>query len=137
MYRTFEDKINFYKNKTRTRRANFIFLTDGSMVYDYDRFESVEDAIIDAVKNHGEDLDDMLALGLQGEVLVECCNAVDVGFAHAKPARNICQSILGKIADLPLNVLHYCNHLKLVAIMLIQDTVEHFCVSFHLCLLIK
>ena len=62
MYRTFEDKINFYKNKTRTRRANFIFLTDGSMVYDYNRFESVEDAIIDAVKNHGEDLDDMIAM---------------------------------------------------------------------------
>ena len=32
------------------------------MVYDYDRFESVEDAIIDAVKNHGEDLDDMIAM---------------------------------------------------------------------------
>ena len=62
MYRTFEDKINFYKNKTRTRRVNFIFLTDGSMVYDYDRFESAEDAIIDAVKNHGEDLDDMIAM---------------------------------------------------------------------------
>ena len=62
MYRTFEDKINFYKNKTRVRRANFIFLTDGSMIYDYDRFESAEDAIIDAVKNHGEDLDDMIAM---------------------------------------------------------------------------
>jgi hypothetical protein len=32
------------------------------MVYDYDRFESAEDAIIDAVKNHGEDLDDMIAM---------------------------------------------------------------------------
>lgn len=62
MYRTFEHKINFYKNKTRARRTNFIFLTDGSMVYDYDRFESAEDAIIDAVKNHGEDLDDMIAM---------------------------------------------------------------------------
>lgn len=62
MYRTFEDKINFYKNKTCARRTNFIFLTDGSMVYDYDRFESAEDAIIDAVKNHGEDLDDMIAM---------------------------------------------------------------------------
>ena len=62
MYRTFEDKINVYKNKTRARRTNFIFLTDGSMVYDYDRFESAEDAIIDAVKNHGEDLDDMIAM---------------------------------------------------------------------------
>ena len=62
MFRTFEATINLYKNKTRARRANFIFLTDGSMVYDYNRFESVEDAIIDAVKNHGEDLDDMIAM---------------------------------------------------------------------------
>jgi hypothetical protein len=32
------------------------------MVYDYDRFNSAEDAIVDAVKNHGEDLDDMIAM---------------------------------------------------------------------------
>ena len=62
MYRTFSDKVQHYKNKTRTRRENFIFLTNGSMIYDYDRFDSVEDAIIDAVKNHGEDLDDMIAM---------------------------------------------------------------------------
>ena len=62
MYRTFSDKAEHYKNKIRTRRANFIFLTDGSMIYDYDRFDSVEDAIIDAVKNHGENLDDMIAM---------------------------------------------------------------------------
>lgn len=62
MYRTFSDKVEHYKNKTRTRRTNFIFLTNGSMIYDYDRFDSVEDAIIDAVKNHGEDLDDMIAM---------------------------------------------------------------------------
>lgn len=62
MYKSFEDKIEFYKSKTRARRANFIFLKDGSMVYDYDRFNSTEDAIIDAVKNHGEDLDDMISM---------------------------------------------------------------------------
>lgn len=62
MYKSFEDKINFYKSKTRARRANFIFLTDGSMVYDYDSFNDLEDAIIDAVKNHKEDLDDMISI---------------------------------------------------------------------------
>ena len=62
MYKTFEDKIKIYESKTRARRANFIFLKDGSMVYDYDRFNSAEDAIVDAVKNHGEDLDDMISM---------------------------------------------------------------------------
>ena len=62
MYKSFEDKISFYKSKIRARRANFIFLTDGSMIYDYDRFDDLEDAIIDAVKNHGEDLDDMISM---------------------------------------------------------------------------
>ena len=62
MYRTFEEKIKIYESRTRTRRANFIFLKDGSIVYDYDRFNSTEDAIIDAVKNHGEDLDDMISM---------------------------------------------------------------------------
>jgi hypothetical protein len=66
----FEDKVRFYKNggsknghtKMRDFRTNFIFLTDGSLIYDYDRFDSMEDAIIDAVKNHGEDLDDMISM---------------------------------------------------------------------------
>ena len=62
MYRTFEEKIKIYESRTRTRRANFIFLKDGSIVYDYDRFNSTEDAIIDAVKNHGEDLEDMISM---------------------------------------------------------------------------
>ena len=62
MYKSFEDKIRFYESKIHARRANFIFLKDGSMFYDYDRFDSAEDAIVDAVKNHGEDLDDMIAM---------------------------------------------------------------------------
>lgn len=44
----------------RVRRANFIFLTDGSMIYDYSKFNDCDEAIIDAVVNHGEKLDDML-----------------------------------------------------------------------------
>ena len=43
-------------------RANFFFLEDGSMVYDTAKFDSYVDAMVDAVKNHGEDLDDMISL---------------------------------------------------------------------------
>lgn len=43
-------------------RANFIFLSDGSMVYDYYCFDSFLDAMLDAIKNHGEDIDDMISL---------------------------------------------------------------------------
>lgn len=43
-------------------RANFFFLKDGSMVYDIAKFDSYVDAMIDAVKNHGEDLDDLISL---------------------------------------------------------------------------
>ena len=43
-------------------RINFFFLEDGSMVYDTTKFDSYIDAMVDAVKNHGEDLDDMIAL---------------------------------------------------------------------------
>ena len=60
-----QDYINKYERldsttKIRARRANFIFLTDGSMVYDYDKFSDCNEAIVDAVVNHGEDLIDML-----------------------------------------------------------------------------
>lgn len=40
---------------------NFIFLNDGSMVYDYDRFEDHVEAMIDAIKN-GEDIDKIISL---------------------------------------------------------------------------
>lgn len=43
-------------------RTNFFFLKDGSMVYDTAKFDSYVDAMVDAVKNHGEDLDDMITL---------------------------------------------------------------------------
>ena len=44
------------------QRTNFLFLTDGSMVYDYDKFNDCDEAIVDAVVNEGEDLDDMISL---------------------------------------------------------------------------
>lgn len=43
-------------------RTNFLFLSDGSMVYDYICFDSFLDAMLDAIKNHGEDIDDMISL---------------------------------------------------------------------------
>ena len=60
-----QDYIDKYERldsttKIRARRANFIFLTDGSMVYDYKKFSDCNEAIVDAVVNHGEDLIDML-----------------------------------------------------------------------------
>ena len=60
-----QDYIDKYERpesttKIRARRVNFIFLTDGSMVYDYDKFSDCNEAIVDAVVNHGEDLIDML-----------------------------------------------------------------------------
>lgn len=60
-----QDYIDKYERldsttKIRARRANFIFLTDGSMVYDYEKFSDCNEAIVDAVVNHGEDLIDML-----------------------------------------------------------------------------
>lgn len=51
-----------YGKKIVAERTNFFFLDDGSMVYDYNRFDSYIDAMIDAVKNHSEDLDDLISL---------------------------------------------------------------------------
>lgn len=57
-----ERKRSKYASKIKAERANFLFLTDGSMVYNYEKFDDHIDALIDAVKNHGEDLDDMISL---------------------------------------------------------------------------
>ena len=50
-----------YGKHIKEERINFLFLDDGSMVYDYNRFDTFEDALIDAV-HQGEDLDDMISL---------------------------------------------------------------------------
>lgn len=55
------NKIKRYGSRIKEQRTNFLFLNDGSLVYDYDKFDSMENAIIDAVVNFGEDLDDMIA----------------------------------------------------------------------------
>ena len=62
---TLERKMAKYSTGTvrvREQRANFLFLTNGTLVYNYDCFADMESAIIDAVKNHGEDLDEMIDL---------------------------------------------------------------------------
>ena len=48
--------------RLKEERTNFLFLSDGSMVYDYDKFDSPEDALVDAVVTGGEDLDEMISL---------------------------------------------------------------------------
>lgn len=49
------------QRKIKCVRVNFVFLCDGSMVYDYTRFMGYPEALINAVEM-GEDLDDMLSL---------------------------------------------------------------------------
>ena len=52
----------YYLNgKIKEKRSNFLFTTEGTMVYDF-KFDSYWDAMIDAIKNHGEDIDDMISL---------------------------------------------------------------------------
>ena len=48
--------------KKKKKKTNILFLTDGSLVFNYDKFEDISEAIIDAVVNHGEDLDELLDL---------------------------------------------------------------------------
>lgn len=48
--------------KIREQKTNILFLTDGSLVFNYNKFDDISDAIIDAVVNHGEDLDELLDL---------------------------------------------------------------------------
>ena len=56
----YTDKLDS-TNKIVDECKNFVFLKDGSMVYDYDKFDSYLDAMIDAVKQ-GEDIDRMISL---------------------------------------------------------------------------
>lgn len=48
--------------KIREQKTNILFLTDGSLVFNYNKFDDISEAIIDAVVNHSEDLDEMLNL---------------------------------------------------------------------------
>ena len=50
-----------HDRRVKCVRVNFVFLCDGSMVYDYTRFMGYTEALVNAVEM-GEDLDDMLSL---------------------------------------------------------------------------
>lgn len=56
-----ESKKRKYGSKVREERINFLFLTDGSMIYPYNYFDDYIEAMIDAVKQ-GENLDELIAL---------------------------------------------------------------------------
>ena len=62
LYNTWEEYIHKrYEDKIIDECKNFIFLKDGSMIYNYDKFEDHIEAMIDAV-NNGEDIDRMISL---------------------------------------------------------------------------
>jgi len=68
LYNTWEEYIHAkYSNKLDSKDSiveeckNFVFLKDGSMVYDYDKFDSYLDAMIDAIEQ-GEDIDTVVSL---------------------------------------------------------------------------
>lgn len=54
-------KKYYLNGKIKEERTNFLFTTEGTMVYDF-KFDSYWDAMIDAIKNHGENIDDMISL---------------------------------------------------------------------------
>ena len=62
LYNTWEEYIHKrYGDKIIDECKNFVFLKDGSMVYDYDKFNDHIEAMINAV-NNGEDIDRMISL---------------------------------------------------------------------------
>ena len=67
---TFEEKIEKYSassstTKIREQRANFLFLTDGSLVYDYEKFKYDIDAAIICEKDSHKGI----IIGKQGSML--------------------------------------------------------------------
>ena len=62
LYNTWEDWVHGqYSNQIEEECKNFVFLKDGSMKYDFDRFDDYWEAMIDAVKE-GEDIDKVIHL---------------------------------------------------------------------------
>ena len=68
LYNTWEEYIHAkYNNRLDSKDSiveeckNFVFLKSGSMVYDYDKFYTYIDAMIDAVEQ-GEDIDRIISL---------------------------------------------------------------------------
>ena len=62
LYNTWEEYVHAkYGDKIKEECKNFIFLDDFTMKYDFDKFDSYLDAMIDAVHN-GEDIDKVVSL---------------------------------------------------------------------------
>ena len=62
LYNSWEEyMVAKYGERIKERCKNFIFFEDGSMKYDFDKFDSYVDAMIDAVQN-GEDIDTVVSL---------------------------------------------------------------------------
>jgi len=61
-YNIWEEYIHKrYADKIIDECKNFVFLNDGSMVYDYDKFNDLIEAMIDAI-NKGENIDKIISL---------------------------------------------------------------------------
>jgi len=61
-YNIWEEYIHKrYADKIIDECKNFVFLNDGSMVYDYDKFNDLIEAMIDAI-NKGENIDNIISL---------------------------------------------------------------------------
>ena len=56
-----ENKKRKYGSKVREECINFLFLTDGSMVYPYTYFDDYIEAMIDAIEQ-GENIDNIISL---------------------------------------------------------------------------
>ena len=56
-----DKKKKKYGSKVKEERINFLFLTDGSMVYPYNYFDDYIEAMIDAFEQ-GENIDELIAL---------------------------------------------------------------------------
>lgn len=62
LYNTWEDWVHDqYRGKIKEECKNFVFFEDGSMKYDFDRFDDYWEAMIDAIKE-GEDIDKVIHL---------------------------------------------------------------------------
>ena len=55
------EKKRTYGSLVREERINFLFLTDGSMVYPYTYFDDYIEAMIDAI-DQGENIDELIGL---------------------------------------------------------------------------
>lgn len=54
-------KFKRYRDRIALIRYNFIFLNDGTFIYDYDNYDSLEEALENAIR-FGEDRNDMISL---------------------------------------------------------------------------